>query len=318
MNTYRIQLHLPGGYITPWLADTIFGHFCWVAERHGGFKNFSGAAGLIELYRSGQPPMILSDGFPGDYLPAPADLRTLFERGQAASPTAEEYAQLKKVKGIKYLTQEQFTAYRRSETFPIPKNMDAPLQRTVILHNQINRYTNTTNGDGGGLYEQEEVYLGAGTEERLSIYCRIASGFEEDAQNLFDCLAVGGYGKKRTSGKGAFNVLSIDPFPAFDVNLEEAAAGVVMLSHFVPAHTDPTDGAYTLNVKYGKMGDEKTFGGNPFKKPLIMLKSGAVFRTDRVRPWYGRLVERITYGDANVVQYGFGFAVPLLKSRRIS
>lgn len=312
MKTYRLQLHLPGGTITPWLADTIFGHLCWVAERHGGFRTFSGADGLIELYRSGQPPMILSDGFPGDYLPAPADLRTVFEQGLSASPSAAEYALLKQVKGIKYLTQDQFAAYRNGDSFPLPTTPEAPVRRTVTLHNQISRLTNTTGGDGGGLYEQEEVYLGSDVKGRLSIYCRLADGFEEDARTLFERLAVGGYGKKRTSGKGAFSLADFEPFLAFDAPLKEPA-GVVMLSHFVPAPTDPTDGAYTIRVKYGKLGEEKTFCGNPFKKPLIMLQPGAVFRTQRVSPWYGRLVEGITYEETGVVQYGFGLALPVAR-----
>jgi len=65
-------------------------------------------------------------------------------------------------------------------------------------------------------------------------------------------------------------------------------------------------------IKYGKLGEEKTYCGQPFKKPLIMLKPGAVFRTANVKPFYGRLVEDIAYGDPSVVQYGLAFPVPIL------
>lgn len=64
-------------------------------------------------------------------------------------------------------------------------------------------------------------------------------------------------------------------------------------------------------VKYGKLGEEKTFCGNPFKKPLIMLKPGAVLRDDNPRPWYGRLVEQIAYADPAVVHFAYAFPVPV-------
>lgn len=125
-------------------------------------------------------------------------------------------------------------------------------------------------------------------------------------------LAQGGYGKKRTTGKGAFSLNSFERFNGFGLPEGVIANGFVMLSHFVPAATDPTDGAWKVRVKYGKLGDEKTFCGNPFKKPLIMLQPGAVFRTENPKLWYGMLVENIAFTDPDVVQYGFGFAVPLI------
>lgn len=83
------------------------------------------------------------------------------------------------------------------------------------------------------------------------------------------------------------------------------------LSHFVPAKNDPTNGAYKTMVKYGKLGEDKAFCGNTFKKPLIMLKPGAVFRCSDVKPYYGRLLENIAYADSDVVQYAFAFAAPI-------
>jgi CRISPR-associated protein Csm4 len=83
------------------------------------------------------------------------------------------------------------------------------------------------------------------------------------------------------------------------------------LSHFVPAKNDPTNGAYKTMVKYGKLGEEKTFCGNPFKKPLIVLKPGAVFKTQIMKPFYGRLLEKIAFADPAMVQYGYAFPVPI-------
>ena len=183
-----------------------------------------------------------------------------------------------------------------------------PLISKVTLHNQINRINNTT-GEGGGLFEHTEQFVSDGI---ISIYAHVLKGYEADLQRLFAFLAQGGFGKKRTTGKGTFSITAFEPFRGFELPERITATGFVTLSHFVPAATDPTDGAWKVRVKYGKLGDEKTFCGNPFKKPLIMLQPGAVFRTEQPKQWYGRLVEKTAFADADVVQYGYGFAVPVV------
>lgn len=309
MKTWRIQLSVPSGFITPWHADTVFGHLCWMAERHDGFSSLKGAAGLIELYRNGTPPFILSDGFPGNLLPAPATLRALFEPAEAGGLNTANYGVMKQAKKIEYLSREQFQQFCRGERFDLSSDVQKPLVNSVTLHNQIDRISNTTASEGGGLFEQAEQFVSSGC---ISIYAHVADGYEHDLQRLFELMAQGGFGKKRTTGKGAFTVAGFEPFNGFELPEGVTANGFVTLSHFVPAATDPTDGAWKVRVKYGKLGDEKTFCGNPFKKPLIMLQPGAVFRAESPKQWYGRLVHNISFiPDDGVVQYGFGFAVPI-------
>lgn len=304
MRTYEIQLSIPTGFITPWHADTVFGHLCWVAERHDGFAGFTGAAGLIDLYRNGEPPLIISDAIPAGFLPAPANLREFFDRGVDASLDTDRYSLLKNVKSAAFVTAEQFQSYQKGEPFDFAAVEDQFIS-SVTLHNQINRFSNTT-GTEGSLFELNERYARSG---KLSIYARIREGFEADARQLFELFAAGGFGKKKSTGKGAFAISSFEAFAGFDGI--DKPNGFVSLSHFVPAQNDPVAGAYKTLVKYGKMGEEKGLGGNPFKKPLLMLKPGAVFRTDAVRPYYGRLIEGIAYTDPAVVQYGFCFAAPV-------
>lgn len=65
-------------------------------------------------------------------------------------------------------------------------------------------------------------------------------------------------------------------------------------------------------VKYGKLGGEYTFSRNPFKKPLIMLTAGSVFRVQQsVKPFYGRMIEGIAPSKPEVVHYGYAFSVPI-------
>ncbi|MEI6125152.1 MAG: hypothetical protein WCQ99_01230 [Pseudomonadota bacterium] len=304
MQTYLIDLNINSGFITPWHADTIFGHLCWVAERHTGFENFKGAAGLIDLYRKGEPPFIVSDAFPDGFLPAPANLKELFAGTFAEGLTIDKYSALKKVKETEYITIDQLQSYQRGTIFDF-KDFKKPFALAVTLHNQINRMSNTT-GEHGSLFELDEKYVKAG---KLNVYVKISDGFKNDVIRLFDLFAAGGFGKKKSSGKGAFKINRFEECGIFEGI--DSPNGFVCLSHFIPAPHDPAEGFYKTTVKYGKMGEEKSLGGNPFKKPLLMIKPGAVFKTDTVKSFYGRLMENIAYSDASVVQYGFAFPVPV-------
>lgn len=308
MQTYEIKLSVPSSFITPWHADTIFGHLCWVAERNSGFSNFSGAAGLIALYRTGNPPLIISDAFPTGFVPAPANLKDFFDSLNTDELDVSRYSLLKKIKDVEYITLDQFKQFRAGNVFAVD-NVEKQMVSAITMHNQINRFTNTT-GDSGSLYEQDERFVRDG---KLSIYARIAKGYEADVEKLFRLFADGGFGKKKSTGKGAFTLESFEEKnDLFDT--PGATNSFVVLSHFVPAHDDPTDGVYKTMVKYGKLGEEKALGGNPYKKPLVMLKPGAVFRSDTLKPYCGRMIqatERIAYADEDVVQYGYGFTAQI-------
>lgn len=307
MRTYKIELSAPSSFITPWHSDTIFGHLCWAAERHDGFTNFKGAAGFIELYRSGTPPLILSDAFPVGYLPAPANLKEFYDQRMKGELDVDRYSMLKKLKAIQFLTLDQFRKYQHGELFDLAEGdgSSSQMKTAFTLHNQINRFSNTT-GESGSLFELEEQFVSGG---KLDIYARIAEGFEEDARRLLDLFAAGGFGRKKSTGKGAFRILSFKEYKGLDEI--ENPKGYLSLSHFVPAQSDPMDGTYKVMVKYGKMGEEKSLGGNPFKKPLMMIKPGAVFKAEGWKPYCGRLIEDISYTHSEVVQYGYTFAVPV-------
>lgn len=312
MQTYQITLSVPSGFITPWHADTIFGHLCWAAERHEGFKRLSGASGLIDLFRN-EPPFILSDGFPAGLLPAPVTLKNLYSRPEDDQVDIEQYDLMKRAKKTEYITIEEFLLFQQGNVPELSDTGQKGFVTATVLHNTISRITNTT-GSQGSLYESDEKYAANG---EIQIYIKIKDGFEDDVRLLFDRFAQGSYGAKKSTGKGTFSVKTIEPYKAFDAMPEaklnnQDISGFVTLSHFVPAKGDPTDGAYKTMIKYGKLGEEKTLCGQPFKKPLMMLKPGAVFHTNSVRPYYGLLLDNISDADPSVVQYAFAFAVPVV------
>ena len=138
MRTYLIDLAVPSGFITPWQADTLFGHLCWAAERHDGFKHFQGAGGLINLFRNGNPPFILSDGYPAGLLPAPITLKNRYQPASQDDLNPDRYGLLKKVKRKECLTLEQFQVFQRGGIPDLADDQKGFVAATT-LHNQISR-----------------------------------------------------------------------------------------------------------------------------------------------------------------------------------
>lgn len=110
--------------------------------------------------------------------------------------------------------------------------------------------------------------------------------------------------------KGQFSVGKIEEFKGFE-DLKDAN-GFMTLSSFYPSENDPVEGLYETFVKYSKLGEEFTFCRNPFKRPLVMIKTGSVFKTDgHPKEFYGRMIEEIAPAKPEVVHYGFAFVVPI-------
>jgi CRISPR-associated protein Csm4 len=138
----------------------------------------------------------------------------------------------------------------------------------------------------------------------------ISDEWTEQALDLFKLLSKSGYGRKKSIGKGQF---SVEEFTEFNFKGLNSPNGFVTLSSFCPATNDPIKGLYKTQVKYGKLGDEYTFSGNPFKRPLAMVKTGSVFWTDGPpSDFYGRIVRDISPSKPEVVQYAYAFAIPIL------
>lgn len=303
METYRVRLKLRAATGTPWHADTVFGHLCWQLRYQEGQ---AAVEELLELYRLGEPPLVLSDGFPGtpDLLPRP--LLPLGARAGTAGPLAaqrEEARRQKDARDVAWLTPDEFRRVAAGEAvLPAPKSVPSA---TGTLKNQINRATATTGGAdedaAGHLYEFEELYW-----PEVAVYARVAEGCLDLAQRLFAGLAASGYGRRKSIGYGEIESVSWEPCDDFAP--PPGANGFVSLSHFVPAGDDPTDGWWRLRMKYGRLGEAASAETPPFKRPLVQLAPGATFRAEPVRPWYGRLVEGVHPARPEVVQYGLAFA----------
>ena len=317
MLTYRATIHPRGATRSPWQADTLFGHLCWLIRYEEGEQALDD---FLEPYRAGQPPLLFSDGFPGDYLPRPLLPRPFDDSAQQPKQArVAAMREAKQDKAIRWVSLDEFNALRLNPATKLEARESPVFQRTV-LKNSINRLTGGTtpldDNASGNLYGADELAFVAGEAPRrealpVSIYVRAADdGQAARAQYLLARLARSGYGARKSVGYGQFDFGSADwqPFVGFDDVPEPN--GFISLNNWVPAHDDPTDGYYATLVKYGKLGEEWANVANPFKFPLIMLAAGSSFRLNKpLKEWYGRLVTDIAPSVSKVVHYGYAFTV---------
>ena len=307
MNLYRFRLVPESPWRTPWQSDTLAGLLCWMCARTDGDTVLRQQ--IIEPALAGQPPFVLSDAFPGDWLRVPAAMRLL-------DLPAE---QRKTVKRAKWLSLESFRRLQRGE-LPAMSDLiqDSGIREYTQLRNTIGRSSNTTT-DGGGLFPTQESVLDK-EGNCLTIYARVETGFVDPFWRLVQELAQWGFGSDRSAGKGQFRLES-QLEPASELDAPADADGCVVLSTFQPAATDPTEGAWEAFTKYGKLGPD--FGlENVFKRPMIVFRPGACFRGQVACGWLGRAipmhellaedaVAHLNGKAASVVQWAFGLSVPL-------
>lgn len=300
MKAYQITIVPLAPWSTPWHADTLFAALaCQVAQRLGSHA----LKRIIEAFLDGDPPFVLSDGFPEGWFPCPLSVRL------KTLPSLKIKAKLPV-----WLGEEQFRSLITQPGPLLPEeHWPNPIVFSRTLHASIDRSSGTADG-AGNLFEVGtwHVTRKCASEEitgRLTVFFRTADSLER-LRDLFQALGAQGFGKKRSIGHGAFKVIG-DPEPCEWLDQFGGADAFVSLSHFVPAPDDPTDGHWNLTVKYPKFSPEAPVL-SPFKGRLLMLSPGSVFRPEgKIRPFYGRLIDGISRDFPEAVHYALAFPVPM-------
>ena len=307
----RLRLRPLGVWTTPWQADSLLGALAvaW-ARSHG-----PGALrrDFLDPWLAHQPPFVISDAFPGDSLPAPANL---------ALPMWDwPREKFKEVKNLRWLSRDNF---RASQLGMQPMLEDFPgvdIRNHVRMRNSISRDTNATSGEGGELFPISYAELslpGAG----LTLYARATRAGLDLLTEALKMLGRTGYGARASTGHGGFE-MECDPAPSSELDDVPGADGFVSLSTFQPSSTDPVKGYWRSFVKYGKLAPE-FHDVAVFKRPQVMLEPGACFHTGGPpRTFYGGAIgpdrllsdgdrERLAHRGVHPVQAVFALAVPVV------
>ncbi len=274
-------------------------------------RYLKGEEKLTEVLKafSENPLFLISNGFPKGYLPRP--LIPLFE----PSESLEQIQIQKKSKKITFIPYEDFEKIVDNlSTTNLMNTLSKILNQRVFFKeepqykNVINRLSFTTIEKG--LFVQEETYYAS--DVNWVIYLSFLKDKDlitfQDVENMFDYFSLNGYGKRKSAGKGRFEVVDIKPHKLPGAKHPNA---FISLSNFVPAPSDPTDGFYELVLKYGKLGGDYAINkSGPWKKPLRMIKAGSVFKINgELKNYYGKLVSGVYPHDEKVKH--FGYALPV-------
>ncbi len=318
MKTFEIILRPKSSFLTPLQSDTIFGSICWAIKYSEGEQEL---VDFLEKYQT-SPPLIISNGFPTGFFPKP--LCNLITRKQIFDMVKETFRDeskeniaqtVKKIKMIKKvslvskgifdelingLSEIDYLKIKLSQKTENRENNYA--KETTFYKNSINRLTSRTREEGG-LFTQDETFYSNDTT--MSIFVKTDGCDKDYIEHIFKFISLNGFGKRKTVGKGHFELIEIKECTFTSPSNSNA---FVSLSSFVPSINDPVDGWYEMHVKYGKLGGDYSTSKSPFKKPIRMFKAGSVFKTNDVKEYYGQMIAKI-HSDEEIMHYGYAFPV---------
>lgn len=289
---FRATLNLHTAFGTPLVGDTLFGQLCWAARELLGNEKLNT---LLDGYTSGSPWAIVSDGFPCGFLPK-ATLPAFILSQQ--STDVQERKQEKAKHWIpltvtdKPLQQWLSVAVNDNEAFQgdrASSKFSQPIE-TVQAHNSLNRLTNTTGGDGFSPYTQAQTFFVP--SQKIDIYCvldeaRLPAG---TLLTLLQSIGNHGFGRDANIGLGKFSVESLVPF---SFSQHASANAYLTLAPSAPQGQgfDGEQSYWRVLTRFGRHGNLHGISEKPFKNPILLAGSGAVFfpiEKYTLRPFIGQ------------------------------
>lgn len=301
MNTYRFTLTTQTAFGTPLVGDSLFGQFCWaVVHRYGESR----LAELLNGYTAQQPFIVISDAFPKGYLPLPVLPSKLWEKeGEQDRKVLKKKAWIAFDQHSQAVNAWQKNAKSDSEVLKKIKQ-DQP-------HNTLSRQTMTTGTGEFAPYAMSQIWFKQGTEFELYVV------FDDKRISLAEielCLKdIGqiGFGRDASIGLGKFELVGEPQAVAFHT---KNANALLTLANTAPQNLGlgKENSFYQLHTRFGRHGDIKALGSSPFKKPIILAKTGAVYAVENwEKSFLGNGLAGVSNVQANAVHQGYAPVVPI-------
>lgn len=334
----KLTLKLKSGLLSQLHSDTVMGHFCWrLRDKYGKTK----LEEFISLYHKSDltPPFTISNGLlEKDYRDDKKKIihtelffpKPLFhlkkseetEKKKSKKELMIDFLLNKELKSIELLTTAQFKlaiSGKKDELYDsvINDKLERPKFKTDLkVSVEIER--NSMSAREGQLFSYHPKFLDEDT--RVVFLIKVLN---EDVYKDFHCEAIlkdvfeVGFGKKKSSGFGQFQVISNNgkittDYTGFDE--PSNANAFINLGNYLPFSDDgiSKDGSsYDFIVKYGRLSEEKSLSDNPFKKPIVLFTPGSIFKTSKIKDYYGRVTQggHISEFDPDPVQFGMPFTL---------
>ena len=308
MDCVKLTLEPASDFGTPLVGDTLFGHLCWALRWRQGEQAL---ATLLQGYTEGRPFAVVSDAFSAGWLPKPSlPLARLGVVGSAADRKADK-ARVWLPAEDAALPLAQWCL--RAAAQP---GSTASARLGIVTQNTINRMTGTTGTGAFAPRQVERIVHPPGA--RLEVYV-LLDGSRLPRNLLLQALTdVGqaGYGRDASTGLGKFSVNALESWSW------RAGAGAkhgLTLSACAPdpAELEAGDCHYQPVTRFGRHGSVHVHTGQPFKRPLLLLRTAAVlaFMARGVPAFHGRglggLQAPISDAEPATVHQGYAPLVPL-------
>jgi len=311
----KIKLRLKSGLLSELHSDMIFGHFAWRFKERFADKKLEE---FLNLFVNGEPIFTVSDGFFEKdnevFFPKPLKLTPAKFSAKDKKDRIVQFLKQKESKSRKFITLNELNLYLNGNLNEFEKSLEEqyinPPQFVSDLRVSVEIDRETFQSKEGQLFPYHPKFLDNNTF--ISIFVKV---FDENKWDEYKCEDVFndvfeiGYGKKKSSGYGEFEVLGgFEEYQGFQEPQE--SNGFISLSHYLPANSDEIqDAYYEMNVKYGKFGEELSVSQNPFKPPIILLAPGSCFMTSKRKDFYGRVIKGVSDYLPKTIHNGFAFSL---------
>ena len=303
MQAYLLTLSPETAFGTPLVGDTLFGQICWgIAEQYGETR----LEACLQGYTADHPFLVVSDAFPQNHLPLPTLPSGYWQQGGETDR--------KKLKQRQWLPEAALTESSRDWQKEAKSSSElAPhlISRHSQPHNSLNRQTHTT-GAGGQFvpYESELIWYAA--EHDWQIYLLLDEGRLNAAQlqQILENIGLSGYGRDAGAGLGKYRIISLEATDLFKRHAKDNAV-------FTLANSCPQDLGYNAErsyyhtqTRFGRHGNVQATAGQPFKQPVLMAQTGAVFSGAVSDGHYvGQGITGISKSQPQAVQQGYAPAI---------
>ncbi|MBF0154076.1 MAG: CRISPR-associated protein Csm7 [Magnetococcales bacterium] len=274
MHTLLLTIEPLTAFVTPLHGDTMFGQLCWaLRNRHGD----DWLRERLQGYTENRPFLVVSDAFPAEYWPRPC-LPPEFAFGQQGPENQESR---KEVKARVWLPNRMWKRPLREwmDQCQTEKELWNGCARKVHPqpHNSINRLTGTTGSgdDGFAPYVVDQIWFPPESELELWLVVDPQRLDHETLQQALEDVGRIGFGKDASTGQGHFRVESLTETP---LPRQKHSNAWLTLGHCAPqgGGFDPERSFYLPFTRFGRHGDTLALTENPFKKPMLLARTGAV------------------------------------------
>lgn len=289
MQTLTLTLRPLSAFGTLPLGDTLFGQLCWLLRDGMGEGKLKE---LLDGYTTGKPFAVVSDALPHGYVPRPnvplyffqpidnADRKDVKKRvwlplNELDQPFAEWLKTCVSEKEILAKWQQHLPEKERTPT-------KGYLQQEIQPHNSISRITGTT-GDGFAPYPLDQHWYAADTLLDVHVVfdesCGEGTLTAATLVDAFKQMGMVGFGRDASIGLGKFEVQATTT-QALPANPNSNAVLTLAPSAPQGLNFDAANSYYQLFTRFGRHGGQAAQAGKPFKTPVLLAKTGAVFSSD--------------------------------------